>query len=493
MFLTSESAQVTPKIGKAVSFTLFKKQYQIKQSYLLMLGIIALASFLRFYKLELQGLWYDELHSMNGSDPDLTIQEVIDYSRTDQPPFFFLMLHFWLQLFSFTDFYGRLFSAIVGVLGIISVYFLGKEIKNSETGIISALFTAVNYFHVYYSQEVRFYSMLFLLVTLSYLFFIRSIKYVKIDDFIYYALLTTLMIYTQYYALVVVASQFFIFLLVLALYRPNKRFVFLVTLSGIAVSILSLPWMPQFLSDAELSFWIEPVTFPRFLPAYFYNYFRDAFLFYSFGLIGLYFIVQQVKEIRIKGKVPDAPILVMAFWIILGYAIPYLYSVLKAPMMVVRYTIIVLPAILIILALSITYLKRQWIPSLVIILTLMSLRTLFFVQDHYSEIEKEQWREVTKEVIKEKKSSVIILSYYAWHYNYYFKSLNSNYRVTHPSAINYEEAINKANYVWLLQGHEDNIGASREEVNIIEREFRQIKQVIFVGARGTLYERKGLL
>lgn len=372
MFITSDSAQVPGETRKAVSFGLFKKQYQIKLSHFLFLAVIALGCFLRFYKLELQSLWYDELHSMNGSDPHLTIQQVIDYSRTDQPPFFFLMLHFWLQLFSFTDFYGRLFSAIVGVLGIVSVYFLGKEIKNTETGIISALLTAVNYFHVYYSQEVRFYSMLFLLCTLSYLFFIRSIKYTKIDDFSFYALFTTLMIYTQYYALVVVASQFSIFLLVLSLYRITKRFILLGTLTGIVIFILSLPWMTQFLSDAGLSFWIEPVTFPRFLAAYFYNYFRDSFLFYSFGLLGLYFIARQLNEIRIKKQVPAAPILVIAFWIILGYTIPYLYSVLKAPMMVVRYTIIVLPAILITLACSITYLKSQWRLALVIIFALLS-------------------------------------------------------------------------------------------------------------------------
>lgn len=479
----------TPQGDNVLSVTILGRKYKAKAILVLMV-IVAIGIFLRFYKLDFQSLWYDEIHSMNGSDPDQSIREVIEYSRTDQPPFFFLLLHFWLKLFSFTDLAGRAFSAVAGCLGIVAMYFLGREIKDENTGIISALLTAVNYFHVSYSQEVRFYSLLFLITQLSFLYFIRSLKQPKGKNFIGYILFTTLTVYTHYYGLVVLASQGLIFLFLLIARKGSSRLFIYGVASGTAICILILPWVPQIVSDASSPFWIEQVSFPKFLPAYFYNYFRDATLFYAFSLLGLYFIIHHIR-LRIKQaeKLP-LPVLILILWIILGYGIPYFYSIIKAPMMIVRYTIVVLPAILITLSLALTSIASRWRFFAIITLTLLSIRTLFFVQDYYSTIRKEQWREVAEEVIKENRVSVVIFSYYAWHYNYYFKSKKSRYRVIHPSSVNYEEAIRTVDYIWLLQGHENNIGASREELALIERHFRRIKEFILLGARGTLYQKK---
>ena len=172
-----------------------------------LLFIILLGTGLRLYHLDYQSLWLDEIYSMIGSNPDQSFASMIAYCRNDQPPAFFTLLYYWFKAFGYTPYAGRLLAAIIGVIGIVFVYFLGKEVRDKETGLFAALIAAFNYFQIYYSQEVRFYSLLFLLATLSYLFFIRIIKWDKGSDYFLYVIFTTLAMYTHYYGLVILASQ----------------------------------------------------------------------------------------------------------------------------------------------------------------------------------------------------------------------------------------------------------------------------------------------
>ena len=148
-----------------------------------MLAILVLAGALRFYHLDYQSLGIDEIASMNGAEPGLSWQAVLAYSRTDQPPAFFLLLHGWFRFFEFNDYNGRLMALMAGLAGIVAIYFLGTEVKDKQTGIVSSLITSMSYIHIYFSQESRFYTLLFLFSTLSYLFFIRAAKREKLYDF----------------------------------------------------------------------------------------------------------------------------------------------------------------------------------------------------------------------------------------------------------------------------------------------------------------------
>jgi uncharacterized membrane protein len=181
-----------------ITFDLIGRTFRVNRYYILLL-IVLIGALLRFYKLDFQGLWYDEIHSMNGSDPDLTIKQILEYSKTDQPPASFLLLHFWFKIFPFNDFSGRLFSAIIGLLGIVAMYFLGTEIKDSRIGLTTAFLTSINYFHLYYSQEVRFYIFLFLVATLSFLFFVKAMRTKKPIHFALYVLFTVVAFYTHYF------------------------------------------------------------------------------------------------------------------------------------------------------------------------------------------------------------------------------------------------------------------------------------------------------
>ncbi len=137
--------------------------------------VLCISAILRFLCLDKAGgLWYDEIVSYKeASQPNILF--LIFYTlKTDvHLPLYPLLLHFWGKLFMFSDYSLRAFSAVCGILTVISSFFIGKELKSNKTGLLCASVLAVNSFLIYYSQEVRMYSLLMLLASLYLLFTVR--------------------------------------------------------------------------------------------------------------------------------------------------------------------------------------------------------------------------------------------------------------------------------------------------------------------------------
>ena len=126
------------------------------------------------------GLWNDEYISwMIASRPMLDGFWAGIKSQCHMPVYY-LYLKSFMAMFGQSDLLLRLTSVLCGTLSIIAMYFTGLE-KDRKTGLIAALFTAISSFLIYYSQEVRFYSLLFLFSALSLLFTIRLVKKNKPD------------------------------------------------------------------------------------------------------------------------------------------------------------------------------------------------------------------------------------------------------------------------------------------------------------------------
>jgi uncharacterized membrane protein len=84
------------------------------------------------------------------SIPKTFFLELIKSCAEDiHPPLFRVVLWSWVKIGAYNEFYARLLPALIGTAGIGAIYFLGREIYNSFTGIIAALITAFNYFNLY--------------------------------------------------------------------------------------------------------------------------------------------------------------------------------------------------------------------------------------------------------------------------------------------------------------------------------------------------------
>lgn len=276
-----------------------------KSTLLLLLAIVTLATAIRLYQLDYQSLWVDEIASMNGADPDQSWSGVIAYSVSDQPPAFFLLLHGWFKIFPFTGFYGRLLPLIIGIAGILAMFYLGKEVKNEKVGLIAALITTFSFIHILFSQEARFYTLLFFCSSMSYLFFIRAVKSLRTMNFVLYVVFTVMLLYTHYFGLVVFATQGMLFLVILLLQPFDKRFFLLSLGSAIIISLFLIPWIPTFFSDAQtISFWIQPE--PLYFPLqYFYVYFKDIISCIVYGIACWFMACPYTRNFRAIGLLTE--------------------------------------------------------------------------------------------------------------------------------------------------------------------------------------------
>ena len=450
----------------------------------IILILIFVGAFLRFYGLNFQSLWFDELHSIVPTDPANTLLSVIEYSKKDQPPAFFIYLYSVFQLFGYNEWVGRAASALLGVLAIPVMYFLGREVRSNSVGIFAALLTSFNYMHIYYSQELRFYSMAFLLTALSFLFLIKAFKSEKLIYFIFYVVFTTALLYTHYYGLVIYAAQVLIFFFLL-LYKRDKKFILSALVSGIAVGVFFLPWMPVIQSDLAItSFWIRKPE-PTFLAGYFYDYFgKDVIVTAVFIVLLFYYARYRLRNSSQDSSSKAVEAIVLG-WLAFSYVIPYVKSVIGPPMLYIRYTIVSLPAWLLILSLGWDEIRAlKWRNGITLIVCLSMVINLIFMRKHYTRIEKQQFREVSNLVKQRNTDSTPVFSVYPWHYNYYFR--------LHPLDVNDVNATDFSHVgkFWLLQAEFFSPDEKTEIINRFQEEFEIAERHPFHKAEAVLLVRK---
>jgi mannosyltransferase len=410
-----------------------------------MILLLLVAAGLRFYHLDYQSFWVDEISSMNGSDPDRSWAGVIEYCHYDQPPAYFLLMHAWFKLFPFNDFSGRVPATLLGLAGIVAMFFFGKEVNGSRTGLIAAIITTFSYIHIYFSQEARFYTLLFLATALSYLFFIRSTKLNSVRDFAFYVIFTSLTIYTHYFGLVVFATQGILFCLLLACYGSSRKFIYRAVASAIAVAVSIIPWMPVFFSDIQIQeFWIqmEPFYFPI---RYFYVYFKDAVSCVAFGSILLYYGFRISKQFSSNRSISKIDFILIGC-VAISMLIPLVYSLVRTPMLQVRYTLIILPGLILMISLGIQYLstRYQWI--VVVVTCCTSFVSLLLFEQFYTRIRKEDWRGIITHIVDEGHTGDMVISSQPAYCNYYFKIKGSETRAL--SAAELSLATNSPAGIW---------------------------------------------
>ncbi|MFA6184792.1 MAG: glycosyltransferase family 39 protein [Candidatus Shapirobacteria bacterium] len=154
-----------------------------------------------------QSLWLDEAISANVAK--MPIGEILkNFSVGDfHPPIFYWFLNLWTKFFGSNVIALRLSSVLFSLITIYFVYLIGKKIKNKKIGILAALFLTLNPLFIYYSQELRMYSMatMWLMIGLYYFIKIKNKKY-NIRDLVIFNLMMGLAFGTFYGSIFLIAS-----------------------------------------------------------------------------------------------------------------------------------------------------------------------------------------------------------------------------------------------------------------------------------------------
>ncbi len=229
----------------------------------LLLAILLLASFLRFYRLDAQSLWNDEGNSARIAERTLNL--ILEGAAGDiHPPGYYLLLHCWRALFGQSEFALRSLSVVAGLALVAFTYLLGRHLFGEATGLMAAFLGAISPFAIYYSQEARMYALLAALSAASTYLFLRlhpvsSIQYPATWDPkpkapVTYILITTVGLYTHYafsFVLLVHNTIFGLWWLAVAR-RSANRWQWLTLWAGAqaAIVVLYLPWLPIALKSA---------------------------------------------------------------------------------------------------------------------------------------------------------------------------------------------------------------------------------------------------
>ncbi len=116
--------------------------------------IIILALILFFYRLEAEGVWIDELFSIN----DAGSGKVWRFEKNLNRPLYYILLQFWMQ-FGVSDAWLRSLSVVFAITSIFLLYQLGKRLAGEPIGLLSELLLELSPLFINHAQEVRMYAM----------------------------------------------------------------------------------------------------------------------------------------------------------------------------------------------------------------------------------------------------------------------------------------------------------------------------------------------
>ena len=184
----------------------------------IILGII----FRLAYIIKPEGLWNDEYVSWSIASTSFNEGFVDGILKQCHMPLYYLYLKIF-TLISNSDTFLRLSSVIPSIIAIYVMYKVGKT-QNDFTARTLALLTSVSAFLIYYAQELRFYSLLYLFSAIMLLFLIKSVNSPDKKNLTGFTISSLLVLFTHTIGFVFV---FFSVLYLILAIKPKKIYYYI--------------------------------------------------------------------------------------------------------------------------------------------------------------------------------------------------------------------------------------------------------------------------
>lgn len=360
-----------------------KSTWQWEKKYLISGCIILIGGFfLLIFRLTHESVWFDE--SYTWAIINHTFIEIVQYTTIDvHPPLYYLLLKAFCLLGGNSIFSIRLFS----ILGVLALAALGlgpiRRTNGNKTGLLFSFLVFLTPINLSMAHEGRMYTWSAFFVTGTILYAYLAATGGKRSDWVKFGFLTLGAAYIHYYALLAVAlidSIIFVWLI-----RKDRRQVrpYLITMG--LVSICYLPWIPVFINQMVLvkqNFWIPPMSLNSILDIFYYPFgekfsyqapglfiFRPYAFWFTCTLI-LWGLRQTITKKRPERWLNLFIIAVYLLTIIVAIILSYLIR----PILIGRYTMVVIGLLVLSLAIGLSYLtKKSIFVGAVILFSILSL------------------------------------------------------------------------------------------------------------------------
>lgn len=363
-------------------------------------AIVGLAAALRCYRPAREGLWLDEAMSVRFARLPLADVLTMPPAREFNPPLYYALLHFWVAAGGEGEAAVRALSILLGVAAVVCVYRVGRLLLGEEAGLVAALLLATCPYHVYYSQEARFYALLVTLTLVSMEAFVRVLRGGGRGAQAAYVIASVLLFYTHAHAVFVLAVPVLYALVAYARRggeRPPgpRRWIRLEAI----VALGAAAWMGPFLARVatqQTSFWIARPTWTdlgRTLSQYAGSTTALVVLAaaaFTEALRGLA-AGHARRDAPDAADAPERPGLLLALWVTIPLLAPFLLSQVMTPFFLARASIASVPALHLVAARALGRLPRallRWgVVAVVVAASLVNQWRYFHVPA------REQWRE----------------------------------------------------------------------------------------------------
>jgi hypothetical protein len=450
--------------------------FQRNETAFWVLLITAFACVLRFSGLTFQSYWFDELFSAYYSNPAHSVARVIELTLADvHPPLHQLSMWLSYRTLGYTEFAGRLPSALAGVATVPVIYLLARELFDKQTGLYAAALATPNYYLVYYAQEARSYAFLCFLSCLSMLFFIRALRSKSWLNLSLYTLATIALLYTHYFAFVILAIQGAVLLVYwLRWARADRQLLVRAGIALVLVLAALSPLVPFIGQHAAIKeFWITQPPL-RIALTYFIAYFNSAWLALFVAVLSLAALTAvTLQALRVQQPAwPTFAALALLIWIGVGFLLPWFRGLMAQPVITDRNTIILVPPIIILSAFGLRVIPTRMLQKISVfaVLTITLYHLVFGIQ-YYTTVKKNQYREITAALT----AYPVPLPLYALKhnetkYNVYFEQSNSHLRAVDYRVLESKLEAGTAEPVfWLVGGHLLGLDTDLEErFNLIQ-------------------------
>ncbi len=373
-------------------FKLLKFQENNLLIHSLVFLIILLGFVFRFYNINYENLWIDEIYTFWVTDPNLSFAETyLRVQTTESIPFlYYYLVKICNKIFGYDPMVGRCFSAFFGFLSIFSIGILCKKISQDKSYLLTTCLVSLNIFLIVNSQEMRVYIFTFFLISLSLIFLLDLYKENKnkifTKNFILFTFFTFMAILSHPFALILLASlivfliiDYFFFL------NINRK----VNVSLLLISILTIGFLYYYVNYVSLDKvgWIEQPGIKFFTNFYFSKFFGSRLL----GIIHLFTLIVLLFYLR-KKIATNREIIFLIIFLILSYFIPLVYGYFIKPIIFPKYIIFVLIPIILIVSILVFLIENKIIKKLMILFLILINFANHFTEGTFKQFISEKQR-----------------------------------------------------------------------------------------------------
>ncbi|WP_145595745.1 hypothetical protein [Candidatus Pelagibacter sp. FZCC0015] len=353
--------------------------------------ILSVASILRFYNLNFDDLWADEIFSFWIADPRVSLSETLNRAFSSSLNFFYdVGLKYFHMIFDYDVYVSRYFSLLISILSLILFAFLLLKITSKESVIFGIFILSINLYHIKYSQELRSYILTFFFTLIFILFNFKgkeTYTKFKIFNFLTSIIIVFLMYCNHAFTILIVGSfVFYEFLRIVKEKKINKNSILLI-LSYVCVTLIFLIFYyqttlkfvdPDTMNGLSLN-WLELPKASFYTNFYFSEFFGSRLL----GLIHLSVLLFCIFKFRKEIFSENFNIFTFfVFLIFFSYFIPLIYGYLFGPVLLGRYLVFLLIPIIFLLSHFIFKIKNRTLKYFFIILIAVTTTVNHFLYEN---------------------------------------------------------------------------------------------------------------